>query len=91
MLSYVLSRDKIAVWLDDDKIIKRDLQCCPIALRNTNSIDEWLADRAIDRKRINARLLKKVLRITDKNDKEIVLYNNAVTITDNFWVKDEKK
>ena len=91
MLSYVLSRDKIAVWLDDDKIIKRDLQCCPISLRNTNSIDEWLADRAIDSKRINARLLKKVFRITDKNDKEIVLYNNAVTITDNFWVKDEKK
>ncbi len=89
MPSYVLSKDKIVVWIKDDKITKRDLHNCPIALRNADSINEWLSDRAIDGKRINARLLKKVLQLSSKSDKEVVLYNNAVTITDNFWVRDE--
>ena len=89
MLSYVLSKDEIVVWIENGKIVKRDLLRCPLALRKGDSIDNWLNDRAIDSHRINSRLLKKILRISDKSDKEVVLYNNAVTITDNFWVKDE--
>ncbi len=89
MLSYVLSKDDVVVWLDGEKIIKRDLLRCPLALRKGDSVDNWLNDRAIDSHRVNSRLLKKVLHLTDKSDKEIVLYNNAVTITDNFWVKSE--
>lgn len=89
MLSYVLSKDEIVVWIENGKIVKRDLLRCPLALRKGDSIDNWLNDRAIDSHRINSRLLKKILRLSDKSDKEVVLYNNAVTITDNFWVKDE--
>ena len=86
---YVMSKDDIVVWIKDDKIVKRDLARCPLALQNDDSIDNWLIDRAIDKHRVNSRLLKKILRLTNKTDKEIVLYNNAVTITDNYWIKEE--
>ena len=86
---YVMSKDDIVVWIKDGKIIKRDLARCPLALKNGDSIDNWLIDRAIDKHRVNSRLLKKILRLTNKTDKEIVLYNNAVTITDNYWIKEE--
>lgn len=47
----------------------------------------WLESRAIDRHRINSRLLKRALRLSQASDPEIVLKVDGATITDNYWVQ----
>jgi len=59
----------------------------PLFLRRTGDVKTWLESRAIDGHRTNSRLLKKALRLEHKDDLSTVLSVNAVTITDNFWVK----
>ena len=43
--------------------------------------------RAIDCHRANSRLLKKALRLAEKDDISTVISVNAVTITDCYWIK----
>ena len=59
----------------------------PLYLSIGGPLDRWLESRAIDRHRPNSRLLKKVLRLTDTGDVAAVLYANAATITDNYWLR----
>lgn len=49
----------------------------------------WLEQRAVDKHRINARLLNKALRLTTAEDVEAVLKVHGATITDNFWFREE--
>jgi len=59
----------------------------PLFLQRTGDIRAWLEGRAIDSHRTNSRLLKRTLRLEQKDDLSTVLSVNAATITDNFWVK----
>ena len=59
----------------------------PLFLQRTGDIRAWLEARAVDGHRTNSRLLKKALRLEQKDDLSTVLSVNAATITDNFWVK----
>ena len=47
----------------------------------------WLETRAIDRHRANSRLLKKALRLAEKDDISTVIHVNGATITDNYWIR----
>lgn len=47
----------------------------------------WLKTRAIDSHRANSRLLKKALRMVEKDDISTVVYVNAAKITDNYWIR----
>ncbi|MCL2694870.1 MAG: hypothetical protein FWE69_00910 [Clostridiales bacterium] len=74
------------------KIINGDLQPIlperlPLFLQRIGDIDGWLCSRAIDNHRTNSRLLKKALRLQNRDDLTAVLSVNAATITDNYWVK----
>ncbi|MDD3350191.1 MAG: hypothetical protein PHC40_04960 [Eubacteriales bacterium] len=60
----------------------------PMYFQAHTFVEPWLASRAIDRHRINSRLLKKALRLEERDDVSTVLYVNAATITDNYWIKD---
>ena len=53
-----------------------------------DSILGWLEQRAVDKHRINARLLKKALRLTTAEDIEVVLKVHGATITDNCWFRE---
>ncbi len=76
----------VALWTDNSlKIINKSH--CPLYLLNFSDLYSWLETRAIDSHRANSRLLKKALRLTQKDDINTVLFVNAVTITDNYWVK----
>jgi hypothetical protein len=59
----------------------------PLYLSRTGDILGWLAARAVDAHRTNSRLLKKALRLQERDDVSTVLSVNAATITDNYWVK----
>ncbi len=77
----------VALWSDSDlNIVNSDLS--PMYLVRFGDFSKWLESRAIDRHRPNSRLLKKVLRLKEYDDVDIVLNAYAQTITDNYWVKE---
>ena len=84
---YIMSKDvAVAKWHDNNlEIINEDL--LPLYLKNTGNVEKWLETRAIDCHRANSRLLKKALRLAEKDDVSTVLSVNAATITDNYWIK----
>ena len=67
--------------------VKEDL--VPLCFRRGGDIESWLVHRAIDAHRTHSRLLKKVLRLRERDDLNTVLHVNAVNITDNYWVRSE--
>lgn len=84
---YIMSKDAAtAKWQDNNlEVINEDL--LTLYLRNTGNVEKWLVTRAIDCHRANSRLLKKALRLSEKDDTSTVLSVNAATITDNYWIK----
>ncbi|MBE7015399.1 MAG: hypothetical protein E7417_01080 [Ruminococcaceae bacterium] len=84
---YIMSKDiKVAKWQNNNfEIINEKL--LPLYLKNTSNVEKWLETRAIDSHRANSRLLKKALRLAEKDDASTVLSVNAATITDNYWIK----
>lgn len=83
----ILSRDTVvAVWKDNElKVLNNDL--LPLYLKRVSDAKSWLETRAIDSHRANSRLLKKALRLAEKDDVSTVLHVNAATITDTYWVR----
>ena len=59
----------------------------PLYFQRGGDVAQWLAMRAVDAHRTNSRLLKKVLRLKERDDISTALHFNAVTITDCYWVK----
>ena len=77
----------VAVWQNNElNVIHEDL--LPLYLRKIQNADTWLETRAIDSHRANSRLLKKALRLTDKDDFSTVIQVNGATITDNYWIRE---
>lgn len=89
---YIMSENEVVVTITNGKILQIDTKKAPLHFQNGKSLEKWLKSRAIDSHRTNSRLLKKVLRLENKDDLNTVLAVNAVTITDNYWYKgkDEK-
>lgn len=84
---YIMSGDIAAAKWQDNKLKVLNEVLLPIYLLNTGNVEKWLETRAIDCHRANSRLIKKALRLTEKDDIAAVASVNAVTITDNYWIK----
>ena len=84
---YIMNRDEcVAKWQNQQfTLMKKEL--APLYLVRTENVDHWLGTRAIDEHRANSRLLKKALRLTERDDISTVISVNAVTVTDNYWIK----
>lgn len=84
----ILSRDTVvAVWQNAElKVLNNAL--LPLYLKRVSNVNSWLETRAIDSHRANSRLLKKALRLAEKDDVSTVLHVNAATITDTYWVRE---
>ena len=83
IMSYLFILESLRTNINE--IINEDL--IPLYLKNTGNVEKWLETRAIDCHRANSRLLKKALRLAEKDDTSTVLAVNAATITDNYWIK----
>lgn len=83
----ILSGDTlVAVWQNNKlEIINNEL--LPLFFKNFSNAEDWLESRAIDSHRANSRLLKKALRLAEKDDISTVIHVNASTVTDNYWVR----
>ena len=77
----------VAVWQNNElDVVNENL--LPLYLRKIQNADTWLETRAIDSHRANSRLLKKALRLTEKDDISTVIHVNGATITDNYWIRE---
>lgn len=76
----------VAIWQNGELIIKNE-DLLPLYLKRIHNADMWLETRAIDSHRANSRLLKKALRLAEKDDISTVAHVNAATITDNYWIR----
>ena len=84
----ILSGDTlVAVWQDNRLNILNE-SLLPLYLRKIHNADFWLETRAIDSHRANSRLLKKALRLVEKDDVSTVVHVNGATITDNYWIRE---
>lgn len=84
---YLMSKDIAVAKFENDSMQIENGNLLPLYFKKHYDLDGWLKKRAIDSHRTNSRLLKKALRLTEKDDISTVLKFNAVTITDTYWVK----
>ena len=84
---YIMNRDFVVAKWQSGKLEILNESLLPLYLKNTGNVEKWLETRAIDYHRANSRLLKKALRLTEKDDISTVITVNAVTITDSYWIK----
>lgn len=68
-----------AEWVDN-RLNIIDEAHLPLFLKNYSDLNSWLKTRAIDSHRANSRLLKKALRLAQRDDVSAVLHVNAATI-----------
>ncbi len=84
----ILSGDTlVAVW-NNNKLSVINETLLPLYLKKIQNADLWLETRAIDSHRANSRLLKKALRLVEKDDISTVVHVNGATITDNYWIRE---
>ena len=84
---YIMSVDTVvAKWANNTLTVINDA-LLPLYLKRSANADAWLEARAIDAHRANSRLLKKALRLTEKDDVSTVIQVNGATVTDTYWVK----
>ena len=84
---WILSENIPVARLENGQLNIVNSSLLPLFLLRDPDIFSWLKSRAIDSKRPNARLLKKALRLTERDDVSTVLHVNGATITDNYWIK----
>ena len=84
----ILSGDTlVAIW-KDSKLTVVNEALLPLYLKKIQNADMWLETRAIDSHRANSRLLKKALRLVEKDDISSVIHVNGAKITDNYWIRE---
>ena len=76
----------VAIWENNCLSVVNDA-LLPMYLKRINNAEMWLESRAIDSHRANSRLLKKALRLAERDDISTVVHVNGATITDNYWVR----
>lgn len=83
----ILSGDTVTAVFENGELKTINSALLPLFLKNTPDLESWLETRAIDSHRANSRMLKKALRLAEKDDISTVLHANGATITDNYWVR----
>lgn len=84
---YVMSGDKVVAEFDKGILISEPDELCPLIIKRTKILTEFLKTRSIDSGRTNSRLLRKILNINVKDDTLVSLCSYAASITDNYWFK----
>lgn len=83
----IMSGDTLtAVWQNWELRVYNEA-LLPLYLKTLSDAELWLMTRAIDCHRPNSRLLKKALRLTERDDLSVVISANGVTVTDNYWIR----
>lgn len=85
----LMSGEQVAGRIESRHLIPVRPELLPLCFQHGGDVSEWLEHRAIDDYRTHSRLLKKVLRLKERDDVSTALHFNAATITDCYWVRPE--
>lgn len=85
----LMSEDRVIAHIKNGVITDAYDILLPLYLKRTKDVEKWLAYRAVDHSRKNARLLKKALRLRTTDDVQTALAVNAATVTDRYWFRPE--
>ncbi len=86
----LMSQDNIIATISNSNIIPHIDNLLPLYFQQEGAtLDGWLKMRSIDTGRVNSRLIRKSLGLSDASAEELVLSVNAAMITDTYWVKPE--
>ena len=85
----LMSGDNAAATVKNGIITDYNKLLLPLYLKRTKDVEKWLAYRAVDHSRKNARLLKRALRLRTTDDVQTALAVNAATVTDCYWFRPE--
>ena len=85
----LMSEDRVIAHIKNGVITDADDILLPLYLKRTKDVEKWLAYRAVDHSRKNARLLKRALRLRTTDDAQTALAVNAATVTDRYWFRPE--
>lgn len=77
----------VAEWVDGDLTIL-NAELLPLFFGYRPDLPAWLSTRAIDPHRANSRLLKKALRLSERDNVSTSLRAHGLTITDNYWARE---
>ena len=88
-LADLMSGDTVAGHIRAHHVEPVCQELLPLCFQRGGDVADWLAHRAIDAHRTHSRLLKKVLRLKERDDISTALHFNATTITDNYWIRPE--
>ncbi|MCR5457279.1 MAG: HipA domain-containing protein [Clostridiales bacterium] len=83
----LMLENRVVATVKNGVITSKNDKLIPLYFKYNRYIEGWIASRAIDGQRTNARLLKKALRIHHTDDLSTSLAVNAATITDRYWFK----
>ena len=83
----IMMGDLVTARFNNGRITYIDEAVCPLFIKRTKDIYNFLANRILDLSRPNARLLLKVLSIQNKKDEYIALYSHGACISDNYWFR----
>lgn len=85
----LMSKNQIIARIDEKgNFIWKNEKLLPLYFLRTENLNGWLASRAIDPHRANSRLLKRALRMEERDDVSTARKVNAVTVTDTYWMKE---
>ncbi len=83
----LMAGDKIAAKFKSGSLTYIDEGICPLYVKRTGNIEKFIEGRCLDLSRPNARVLLKLLGITNKSESLIPLYSYGACISDNYWFK----
>lgn len=86
----IMEEDEVVASFTNGELTYINEKRAPLEIIKTGNVRAWLEGRSIDHHRTNSRLLKKVLRMSEKDEIQSVLCVYARTLTDNFWFRPHK-
>ena len=87
MQGYIMSGDTPVASFNGNIVSPILPNRVPFCFRNGGDLEWWLETRAIDKRRPNGRILKKILNLGDISDIHTVMHVHGASIIDNYWVK----
>ena len=86
----LMSKDVAIAEIHSHRVIPIRNDLVPLCFKDgRGDFGDWLEGRAADRTRPHVRLLKKALRLKERDEMSTTLHVNTVTLTDCDWVKPE--
>ncbi|MCQ2798135.1 MAG: hypothetical protein MJ241_06795 [Bacilli bacterium] len=83
----LMSSDTVVAKYQNGELRYIDEDKCPLLIKRTHNLKDWLEGRSIDGHRTHSRILRKALRLKESDELRTVLRVFACTISDNFWFR----